>query len=129
MTQSLDELLDAPSLGTETDKAWPAGPPKPGLVYSFVFTDGQEMVAMLQSGWLSFGTDMERMRRAAEGLDKRVKELVAQNNTLIAEQADLKDRHKAITEQLRKHRIDQAERQIIVPDAAGNLRKLSEIKR
>ena len=108
---SVEEILQGvPEAGPGTPP-WPHSMPEEGQVYGFTCpTTAVDMVAMTKMTFANYGTDMERMRRAAADLDKKCKELVAERDTAAALLTDLQKRHGNLRAHLKAERLAKIEK-------------------
>ena len=112
---SMDEILTAPAAPADPAAPWPHNPPTHGVVYNFTCpSTGADMVAMTKATFLELGTHTEGLRRSAQQLDDRVKELSAQY-------AELQTKHQNLREATRRARLARLEDRIVLPENGGKV--------
>lgn len=95
-------------LSPPKQKTWPNAPAKRGEFYGLTdpVRGDQMLVVMSNDTWLDVGTELEKAKRVAKERGDKIVELNATNAVLVAQLAALQDKHAALREQLKKHRLN-----------------------
>lgn len=90
--------------------AWPTTRAERGKYYMLPDPahPGDQIVVTSYDTWVDFGTQLETARRAGVNLDKKVKELLAEKQILVAQASDFKSRLEAIQEIRRKEKREKS---------------------
>jgi len=107
----VEEILNSVPDAGPGAPPWPNSMPVEGQVYGFTCPQtNADMVGMLKTTFVNFGTDMERMRRAAAELDEKCKELANERDTAAALLTDLQRRHGNLRAHLKADRLAKFEK-------------------